>query len=152
MANAIKLDSPYLPIEEYAQRQLIDLEDAELLVAANELPIKKPLRYEKNRFVNMVTLSRIRLCKQFKLHPHQLKELAMQITIQPDTPILPTEELARRWNVSSNSIRNMIREGKLPVVVRNGAKGKHYVNMATLWQHAIEDSERPENNHFFTSF
>lgn len=152
MTPLIKLDMPYLPIEEYARRQHIDLVESEQLIEAGKLPMKAATRCEKKRFVNMVTLSRMRLCKEFKDQPDLLEKLNMHVSIQPDSPILPTCELTRRWGVSENSIRNMIREGKLPVIERDGAKGKHYVNMGALWQHAIEDSEKPENDHFYHSF
>ncbi|MEF1254570.1 helix-turn-helix domain-containing protein [Vibrio sp. M260112] len=152
MTPPIKLDAPYLPFEEYARRQHLDLVDAERLIESGKLPMKAATRCEKKHFVNMVTLSRIRLCKEFKHQPDLLEKLAMQISIQPDCAYLPTNELASRWNVSENSIRNMIRDGKLPVIERQGSKGKHYINMAAMWQHAVEDSVRPENQHFFAAF
>ena len=129
MTSPIKLDSPYLPFEEYARRQDIDLVEAELLIESGKLPMKAASYCEKKHFVNMVTLSRIRLFKEFEDQPDLLEKLKMHISIQPDCPILPTNELASRWNVSENSIRNMIRDGKLPVIEREGTKGKHYINM-----------------------
>ncbi|MCG6357685.1 hypothetical protein K6U58_03635 [Vibrio fluvialis] len=82
MTPLIKLDMPYLPIEEYARRQHIDLVETELLIEAAKLPMKAATRCEKKRFVNMVTLSRMRLCKEFQHQPDPLEKLNMHVPIR----------------------------------------------------------------------
>ena len=152
MNTTIQLDVPYLPVQEYALRHCLTESEVNQMIEVKQLPMKHAFRGDKKRYINMVTLSRMRLFKEFHNRSDILKEITMNVNVKIDAPYLPTDELARRWGASENSIRNMIRDGKLPSKKRESVKGKHYINMVALWQHAVEDSERPENHLFFDSF
>lgn len=152
MNTLIQLDVPYLPVQEYALRHCLTESEVNQMIEVKQLPMKHAFRGDKKRYINMVTLSRMRLFHFYRNQPDVLKDLAMNINVQIDAPYIPTDELARRWGASENSIRNMIRDGKLPAKKRTSVKGKHYINMVTFYQHAVEDSERPENHLFFDTF